>query len=308
MLRNLWRINVPQVGFSNGFVMRSIFALSALHMSLFSPTRRDFYLNVARSEHGAALREIVPLLSHVTADNCAAAYIAAALTFLYAWAVPRQRGDLFVVNKSGAVEWVVLIQGVRSISEAWRTELSSGPFGPMFRLGGSRIEGVGMRYSKSAAWQSTNEHIQLSYLAATAVCAASNAQVAKVYQQSIHNLEMCFCAVFCSSNNLSMIQDDGVDSTTKAIGQSISPAGLTSNMYSWLYKMDDKFIDLLKQNDPVTLVIFAHFCVLLKFLSSCWWMQGWSTHLLQEVWRLLDDEHRLWIRWPIEEIGWKPEN
>ncbi len=72
--------------------------------------------------------------------------------------------------------------------------------------------------------------------------------------------------------------------------------------------MDDGFIEMLDQRSPPALVIFAHFVVLLKYLGSCWWMQGWSTHLLQEIWSLLDQEHRVWIRWPIEEIGWLPSN
>jgi hypothetical protein len=41
-------------------------------------------------------------------------------------------------------------------------------------------------------------------------------------------------------------------------------------------------------------------------LDSCWWMEGWATHLIAKIYHLLDEEHRLWIRWPIEEIGWIP--
>lgn len=72
--------------------------------------------------------------------------------------------------------------------------------------------------------------------------------------------------------------------------------------------MDDQFIEMLNQRSPLALVVFAHFAVLLKYLGSCWWMQGWPTHLLQEIWEHLDQEHRVWIRWPIEEIGWLPSS
>ncbi|RYP13399.1 hypothetical protein DL767_010757 [Monosporascus sp. MG133] len=35
-----------------------------------------------------------------------------------------------------------------------------------------------------------------------------------------------------------------------------------------------------------------------------WWMQGWADQIIERSWSMLDEEHRLLIRWPIEEIGW----
>ncbi|EHK21855.1 uncharacterized protein TRIVIDRAFT_201647 [Trichoderma virens Gv29-8] len=192
VLKNLWRINVPKVGFGHDFVMRSIFALSALHMSLFATDKREFYLNIARSEHGAALREISSVLSHVTAENCSAIYIAATLTFLYAWACPRQPGDFFLVSNSGVAEWVFLMQGIRSISESWATELRQGPFSPMFRLGHSRMQYGSGDYRTSTAWLSSVEHAQLMYLRRTVMQATSDTQAAAVYQENIENLEASF--------------------------------------------------------------------------------------------------------------------
>ncbi|KAL7783450.1 hypothetical protein V8C37DRAFT_397117 [Trichoderma ceciliae] len=309
VLKNLWRINVPKVGFAHDFVMRSIFALSALHMSLFATDKREFYLNIARSEHGAALREISSVLSHVTAENCSAIYIAATLTFLYAWACPRQPGDFFLVSNAGVAEWVFLLQGVRSISESWATELRQGPFSPMFRLGHSRIEYGTRDYRTSAAWLSSVEHAQLMYLRRTVMQAASDAQATAVYQENIENLETCFCSVLGASSNASPGQGCSPMSPQGVMDGGalpVAPVVLTSTIYAWLYKMNHSFIELLVQRDSLALVIFAHFCVLVKFLGGCWWMNGWSTHLLQEIWDLLDEEHRLWIRWPIEEIGWRP--
>ncbi|UKZ94598.1 uncharacterized protein TrAFT101_009459 [Trichoderma asperellum] len=309
VLKNLWRINVPKVGFSHDFVMRSIFALSALHMSLFASEKREFYLNIARSEHGAALREISSVLSHVTAENCSAIYITATLTFIYAWACPRQPGDFFLVSNSGVAEWVFLMQGVRSISETWRTELRQGPFSPMFRLGHSRMEYGSGNYRTSAAWLSSVEHTQLMYLRRTVIQATSDTLAATIYQESIENLETCFCSVLGASSNSSPGQSGNPMSPHDVIGGGalpVAPVVLTSTIYAWLYRMDHGFIELLVRRDSLALVIFAHFCVLIKFLSGCWWMYGWSTHLLQEIWDLLDEEHRLWIRWPIEEIGWRP--
>jgi hypothetical protein len=54
------------------------------------------------------------------------------------------------------------------------------------------------------------------------------------------------------------------------------------------------------------MVILAYFCVLLNDLSSSWWIKGWAEHLISEIYASLTAEHRLWIRWPMEETGWIP--
>lgn len=300
VLKNVWRINVPKVGFLHDFVMRSIFALSALHTSLFVTDKKEFYLDVARSEHGAALRGIASTLPNLTAENCSALYIAAALTFFYAWASPRQPGDFFLVSNAGPADWLFLLQGVRSISETWREALLKGPFSPMFRLGEGQVGDVVRQCRTSRAWLSTAEHAQLGYLRRAVVEAASDAETAAIYEQHIDHLQTSFCSIFGTrSNAVSTSVADTWDRSSLTIA-------LTSNVYSWVYRLNDAFIKLLIKRDSLALVIFAHFCVLLKFLGSCWWMQGWSTHLMQEIWDLLDEEHRLWICWPIEELGWKP--
>lgn len=287
--------------------MRSIFALSALHTSRFVTDKREFYLEVARSEHGAALRGIASTLPRLTAENCSALYIAAALTFFYAWASPRQSGDFFLVSNAGPADWLFLLQGVRSISETWRETLLKGPFSPMFRLGEGQIGNVARQYRTSGSWLSTVEHAQLGFLRRAVVEAASDAETAAIYEEHIDHLQTSFCSIFGTRSHA---VSTPVACSPLPLRDTWDRSGLTialtSSVYSWVYKLNDAFIELLIKHDSLALVIFAHFCVLLKFLGSCWWMQGWSTHLMQEIWDLLDEEHRLWICWPIEELGWRP--
>ncbi|KAK8118758.1 Sterol uptake control protein 2 [Apiospora kogelbergensis] len=43
------------------------------------------------------------------------------------------------------------------------------------------------------------------------------------------------------------------------------------------------------------------------FLSkagSSWCLHGWAGHLIDKCYMLLDEEHRVWIQWPLEEMGW----
>lgn len=71
----------------------------------------------------------------------------------------------------------------------------------------------------------------------------------------------------------------------------------------WLFVVADDFLPFLKVPTQEALVIFAHFSVLLKRLDNQWWLQGWGSRLIVRIHAMLDQEHRLWIQWPIEEAG-----
>ncbi|GKT41158.1 uncharacterized protein ColSpa_01339 [Colletotrichum spaethianum] len=80
------------------------------------------------------------------------------------------------------------------------------------------------------------------------------------------------------------------------------------DIFIWKYFVSDEFLPLLKTPgaDQEAIVIYAHFCIVLKKLESQWWLQGWATHLISQAWELLDENHKSWIQWPMEELGWSP--
>jgi len=90
VLQNVWRINVPRIGFSYEFVMNSMLAISALHLAYLNPEKRQFYISHAMLRHQTAIQTAVPLLEDVTDENCSALYIFSSLTCIFALASPRK--------------------------------------------------------------------------------------------------------------------------------------------------------------------------------------------------------------------------
>lgn len=76
-----------------------------------------------------------------------------------------------------------------------------------------------------------------------------------------------------------------------------------SDAFVWVIKTPETYFILLRKQDQPALCIFAFFCVILHHLSKTWWAHGWSIHLMKQIYRLVDEGHRLWIKWPIEQIG-----
>jgi hypothetical protein len=76
--------------------------------------------------------------------------------------------------------------------------------------------------------------------------------------------------------------------------------------FMWQFNIAESFMPLLRQMKPEALIIFAHNCIIFHVLGGNQWLQGWGIFMLSTVWDHLDDEQRLLILWPIEEMGWVP--
>ena len=275
MLMNLWRINVPQVGFSYGFVMRGILALSALHLAHFNPTKKAFYTSQAMIQHQSALRTAISLLTQVTEANCSAIFLFSSITCLFALASPRQPSDFLILGAGGIADWLYLLRGTRSIVTSWQETLKTGVLGPFFS------HGMRMAALRDAA-SGRDDHLEVLRHLLRATCTDSSRL--DIYLAAADRLEKPFL----------MRNDTG-------------PLSFHVNqIFVWLFEISDEYLLLLREHTQESLAIFAHACVLLNQMDSHWWMEGRSTHLISNIYYLLDDEHRLWIRWPMEQIGWLP--
>ena len=274
-LKTLWRTSVPEIGFSHDFVMRGILAVSALHMAHFKPEKRASYLAQAVLHHQIALQTAMSMLLNITEHNCAALYVFSMLTAIFALAKPRKPGDFLLVGEDDIAEWLFLIQGTRAIVTMTQETLVSGNLGPILTAGARRHQ---LRQRQSSE---ENRLGELQYLISGTV---ADKHTRSIYTTSIAELRKSFAV---ASN-----------SDTQALE--------ATDVFIWVYAISEDYLGLLKQQTPEALAIFAYFCVLLKRLDSHWWVQGSSVHLISRIYRLLDEEHRLWIRWPIEEIGWIP--
>lgn len=275
LMRTVWRNTVTGLAFSHAFVMRAILAISALHLSRFRPDQASAYLATAIAEHQLSLREATEILQGgVTKENCDAVYMFSALTCHYAWASPRRPGDFLIVDDSGRIaEWLVLFRGMRTIVESAQAHLLAGPLGPIFRNGLNRIAHGG-----KAGEEAREPHLE----ELRQLLASSDPDTRAVYEEALDQLALCF---------VRMLRLQAPESP---------------DVFVWLYQLSEEYLRLLSRRTPEALAIFAHFCVLLKRLDGFWWMQGWAHHLLAQVWELLAEEHRLWVQWACEEVGWVP--
>jgi hypothetical protein len=80
------------------------------------------------------------------------------------------------------------------------------------------------------------------------------------------------------------------------------------DMLIWQWTQGKDFLPLLEAVSPPqeAVVIFAYCLLVVRKLENQWWVEGWADHLMGKTWALLDEEHRHWVVWATEEMGWIP--
>ncbi|KAH8749132.1 C6 zinc finger protein [Diaporthe sp. PMI_573] len=77
-------------------------------------------------------------------------------------------------------------------------------------------------------------------------------------------------------------------------------------VFSWLHRVSDHYLKLVQATDPVALLLFSYFVVLIKRLECAWMVKDWPTHLMSEIYACMPLAKRFWLSWPMEQVGWLP--
>ncbi|KAK8086089.1 C6 zinc finger protein [Apiospora phragmitis] len=92
----------------------------------------------------------------------------------------------------------------------------------------------------------------------------------------------------------------------EADGDARVPRCGITDAFVWIFEVAADFLPLLRDGTQEAVAIFSFFAVFLHKAGSQWCLRGWADHLIGRCYGLLDEEHRSWIQWPLEEMGWIP--
>jgi hypothetical protein len=292
-ISNFWRATVVEIGLRCDYIMRSVLAISALHLAYHRPDRRDFYTAQGILLHQRAARSAVRFIrsAETNLDDAVNLFLFSMLTIFFALASPRHSLDdgSFFIPSPNLPDWTFLIHGAKSFSRIVGSQGSSTTLAPFLAYGHTRYH---------AARGTPRPSTSLSGVAALKerILASSPApaqEVLDVYAHALDELELALVAR----------ESEGM------------PRDVLDAML-WLWEVSDSLVPLLKSGTSEggeatgpaqeAVAIFAHFSILLRHHDSHWWLQGWAEHLISRAWEILDEGHRSWIEWPMSEIGWVP--
>lgn len=185
--------------------------------------------------------------------------------------------------------WLTMLRSAEPILRVLDPESYNGRLAPLFAFGRGR-----WRVLYGGDHQRPSGDSLLMDLESSVNRGCKEPDLLPIYQKVIDNLRRVF----------SMLALDGDTATAHA--PKLEAWDIFIFVWHWGAAKD--FIPLLRGNEPrqEAVAIYAHFLIMLRKLENQWWLEGWARYMMERVWTALDEEHRLWIQWPIEELGWLP--
>lgn len=214
---------------------------------------------------------VTPEIANISLENCDAVLLSVQLICFVGLARGPQPGEYLAFGEHGRSEWLVMFRGIR-------TTLDSLGRDKFTRAQGAALPSKTRPLAISSAPLDYNE--QLHELGEHVAFITAGQPGCEDNIQAVNILKECYVNRY-----------GGNDSEYYVI-------------FAWLYRMSEPFLDQLQQHEPIPLIIYAHFIVLMHEMERFWYMKGWTHHVMRGIFNSLQAEHRNWIRWPMARVGW----
>ncbi|KAF6842430.1 C6 finger domain-containing protein [Colletotrichum musicola] len=278
----LWREKVPVLAFSNHCVLHLLLATSALHMARERPDESSRYEDVAEGHYSVGLRQVMEIMPNINKDNCGTLYISSSLVCYYSFAKKPSPGHLLVISDGEEVAWVELLRGVRIVVETmgWNA-IFSGVLGPppSERSEPEPRDEVVRTRDRKVEWETAMAGI-------SRMISASEDQDTETYKKQLEDVTECFRQTFGNAEEPKYNVD-----------------GVMQVIIGCVYRMEEEFVQCLRDKKTTALLLLAHLAVPLKTLEWMWFMRGWASHILHGVALMLGPGFGEYLRWPREEIA-----
>lgn len=276
-LHDVWQKHLVQWGIESPYILHLVLALSALHLAYEKPDLQDQYIQQADNHFSFGVRSVTSVIAELNADSCQKVYMSAVMIcFIYFGRGPRP-GEYLIFSDSGPAEWLVLMRGVRLIVTSHHEKVFSGILEPRPN-GRSRDLTAEMRIK-------LHEHtVHTEAVQRLVERDIADDETRGRYLAVIENLFEIMREVYERRSGGS----SGVD--------------LMDLLMGWFYRLPEETIGSLERKEPHSLVILAHWVVLLKYMDSAWFMDGWANHMLSGISTYLHEDLHKWIEWSLRQV------
>jgi hypothetical protein len=274
---HIWQEIIPKEAQSQPFLMYGILALAALHLGHDRPQEKSHYTAVALRYYNVAIASFRAALKQVTADNSTALFgfsaILIVLSLALAQSHPTTQNQALVEE---LIQIFTLLQGVRVVLLSAMPWVEKGPLSPLLRRGTIRQKDV-------AAYpvRMPREFDEaLSCLERYNERGSEPMESHEMYKVAIQALRGC----------LRKIEANPCDKAAAL---------------NWLVFLESSYVSSLKSNEPLALVILAHYGVVLHGLREHWFIEDFGIRMIEMVHLSLTEEWRSMVHWPMNQVGLK---
>jgi hypothetical protein len=276
---HIWQKVVPKEAQSYPFLMYGILGLAALHIGHDQPDVKEIYIAVALRYYNAAIASFRAALKQVTADNSTALFAFSAMLIVLSLGLAQVH--LLDQNQNVVEELIqvfTLLQGVRVVLQSATPWVEQGPLAPLLQRGADRQKNM----------PTHSLLIPIAFDEALSCLEKHNERIS----QSVQNREM---------------YDTAIQALRDCLQKLASNPGDRAAALTWLVFLEGSYVSSLKSNQPLALVILAHYGVVLHGLREHWFVQAFGVRVIEVIHLNLSEEWKPLVYWPMQQVGLKRE-
>ncbi|KAH6670136.1 hypothetical protein B0J14DRAFT_112042 [Halenospora varia] len=241
--KHIWQWVIPQLAFSHHCLMHGILAISAFHLARVQPARKEQLLTEASQQHASALSLFRSETQDINPSNCEACFAFSSLLVVDAWSSSGGNGDLFFTSSDysdqTSVEWVTLIRGVYHLLLSSWSWVESGPLQPLMKL----------LPDDAPPPSDLNTEEKTRFDSLTSICEPTN--------------DICVEEAHALKEAVSLLRTTYAQMI--ALDPRISDAGM---ILSWTIQVPELYLRMVRRRQPPSLVVLAHYALLLHMLED----------------------------------------
>ena len=277
--REAWKSIIPQTALSHDFLMHSILAVAALHIAHLRPHRRTPYWEQAAIHQDRAVELQQDAMANANPDNADALFAFSLLAIYFAFASPKASGRQESEEPlASAVQCISVIRGIRNMVPYIQQWVEAGPLSHLLSL-----HTVHAQSSYSFNDINTDRYFEKFLL----LCSTSS-DLNKPHE--FEDIEQYAAAA--STLRASFLTARSVE----------DGAQRTPHFWHWASRLPPEFVQRLGKLHPISLVLVAHWCVILAQVRQYWWIEGWVGHTMRQIRDHLPMEYHKWLEWPTNNI------
>jgi hypothetical protein len=271
----LFQVNVPGEAKSHLFLMHSVLAFSALHLSVIDTRNRDRHMHNAFKQHHEALVCFRDTVKEVTVENGGAVTAFSFLILVYTIGLPIVFG--FNDETSPLDSFIDILHVLRGAWAALGPNMAgveSGNLRELVKPQPKKMKPCVMHAMGAKVVRSLSHFLDTSPIVED--------EHRQTYREALMHWERFFMNSPCKPP-------------------------LWANALVWTMTAPHAYFKLLQEKRPFALIIFANWAIALVRAPNMWF-NAWAREVVADIWQISSEETRRGLMWPAEVCGIIPKN
>ena len=284
-IQRTYQVAVPREALAHDYLMHSVLALAAVHLSLRVPLDKAPFERAALMHRNLALRLAIPSLSNITSTNAHALFAFSGMVAVLSLVFPQlPETGLPPSPIETFLNFLRLVRGVHTIVRGGLHWIDQGDMRPLLRPDGMK---------NVAKWMVKGEIVPVNN------CEEKNATILTLPDQLlvVFGRLLEWNAALTTDSNYRELYASTINDLRKLYETVALISKERSLAFVWAVLLQQPFLEQLEKREPMALVILAHWCVLIHSTGHPWWATRLWEQLVENIHRELDPKWHPAVAW-----------